>query len=224
MPGDLSRIERELLGRSGDTYAVDRLAQLAGSIDAAQYYSERMLNARRCADKSEYIRLAIEICTIDGMTLEFGVHTGGTINHIASMVSGPVYGFDTFFTGIPEAWQDIAPAGYFSLKELPQVRENVSLVVGLFEDTLPSFVDNHKGPIRLLHVDCDLYSSTRTIFRGIGHKIIPGTVIMFDEYFNYPGWRLHEYRAFQEFIAWSGLRYEYLSVVPTHQQVAIVIR
>jgi hypothetical protein len=25
-------------------------------------------------------------------------------------------------------------------------------------------------------------------------------VIVFDEYFNYPGWRAHEYKAFQEFI------------------------
>jgi hypothetical protein len=46
---------------------------------------------------------------------------------------------------------------------------------------------------------------------------------VFDEYLNYPGWRDHEFRAFQEFVAETGRQYEYLSVVPSHQQVAVIV-
>jgi hypothetical protein len=55
------------------------------------------------------------------------------------------------------------------------------------------------------------------------NRIRNGTVILFDEYFNYPGWELHEFKAFQEFIAHTGLSYRYIGVVPSHQQVAVKI-
>ena len=29
---------------------------------------------------------------------------------------------------------------------------------------------------------------------------MPGTIILFDEYFNYPNWEQHEFKAFQEFV------------------------
>jgi Macrocin-O-methyltransferase (TylF) len=81
----------------------------------------------------------------------------------------------------------------------------------------------HPGPVSLLNVDCDLYSSTRTILRYLGHKIVPGTIILFDEYLNYPGWWQHEFKAFQEYIAWSGQTYEYISIIGVHQQAGVRI-
>ena len=219
----LSLVEREVLGRSEDAYSVERLSQLAASVDSAQYFAANMFRCTRSATKGDYLRKSIEACSVEGLALEFGVHKGGTINFIASQIKQTIFGFDVFFTGLPEDWQGMARAGHFRVAELPDVRPNVELVVGLFEDTLPTFVDTHPGPIRILHVDCDLYSSAKTIFKFAGHKIAKGTVIMFDEYFNYPGWRLHEFRAFQEFIEWAGLRYEYLCSVTSHQQVSVVI-
>jgi hypothetical protein len=46
---------------------------------------------------------------------------------------------------------------------------------------------------------------------------------VFDEYFNYPGWQQHEFKAWQEFVAASGLSYEYLGLVRNNQQVAVRI-
>ena len=45
----------------------------------------------------------------------------------------------------------------------------------------------HSGPIQLLHVDGDLYSSARTVLTKLNDRIVPGTVIIFDEIAN---WRL----------------------------------
>ena len=50
-----------------------------------------------------------------------------------------------------------------------------------------------------------------------------GTVIVFDEYFNFPGWQEDEFRAWQEFAAHNHIQYEYLGFVSRHQQVAIRI-
>jgi len=35
-------------------------------------------------------------------------------------------------------------------------------------------------------------------------------VLQFDEYFNYPGWEHHEYKAFQELVEERKLGYKYL--------------
>lgn len=220
----LKLFERDLLGKTTDSHMLERIATLASGLSSAEYYSLHMPRVKKFHHRNELLTDAVRRMTVEGMILEFGVHKAGTINHVAGQVNQRVYGFDVFYTGLPEEWRPgTAPKGAFALKELPEVRDNVELVVGLFEDTLPGFVDTHPGPVALLHVDCDLYSSTRTIFRYLGHKIVKGTVIVFDEYFNYPGWQNHEHKAFAEFIAWSRLKYEYVSVVTQHQQVGVVI-
>jgi Macrocin-O-methyltransferase (TylF) len=86
---------------------------------------------------------------------------------------------------------------------------------------LPRWLRDHPGPVAFIHVDCDLYSSTKIILTQLAERLAPGTVIVFDEYFNYPNWEQHEYRAFQEFVGDHGARYRYLGFA--RQQVAIRI-
>jgi hypothetical protein len=49
----------------------------------------------------------------------------------------------------------------------------------------------------------------------------PGCVIVFDEYFNYPGWAEHEYKAFSEYVQRTGRVFEYVAYVRTSSQVAV---
>ena len=77
------------------------------------------------------------------------------------------------------------------------------------------------GPVAFLHVDCDVYSSTVDVLRGLAERFQPGTVIVFDEYFNYPGWERHEFKAWQEFISERRVEYAYLGYA--RQQVALRI-
>ena len=138
-----------------------------------------------------------------GLHLEFGVYKGNSINHFAELAPDVTwYGFDSF-EGLPEAWTLGAKAGAFSIGgRLPPVRGNVRLTKGFFEQTLPGFVAQHRGEtIALLHVDCDLYSSTVTILTNVADMIVPGTVIVFDELINYHGWEDGEFKAFTEFVA-----------------------
>ena len=181
-----------------------------------------MLAAGSCDNDLELLSRAIEIAAPDGLFLEFGVASGRTISHISSIRSGDIYGFDSF-QGLPEDWRTGYPRGAFA-GAAPEVPQNVHLLTGLFSHTLPDFLGETPGAVSFVHVDCDLYSSTKVILDTLVGRIVPGTVIVFDEYFNYPGWRQHEFRAFQEFVASHDISYNYTFFVPSHQQVCVVIR
>jgi hypothetical protein len=136
----------------------------------------------------------------NGLILEFGVFSGRTINQIASAKSrDTIHGFDTF-TGLPEDWRPGFPQGKFSTQgKLPDVRKNVVLHTGLFEETLVPFLESHdKTPVALAHLDADLYSATIFVLRTLGPRIQPGTILVFDELINYKGWEQGEFKAFVE--------------------------
>ena len=130
-----------------------------------------------------------------------------------------VAGFDSF-AGLPEAWRTGFPVGEFAQTEIPTV-EGAEIVVGLFEDELPGFLARNEEQIAFLHVDCDLYSSTKTVFDLLGDRLAPDAILLFDEFFNYPGWRSHEYRAWTEFTARTGRTFEYLGYTGNNEQVAV---
>ena len=144
---------------------------------------------------------------------------------IRILPTSKIYGFDSF-EGLPEDWSGTTGRkGTFSLEgKLPAIADNVELVVGWFNRTLPSFLDTHEfKQISLLHIDCDIYSSAQTVFAMLHEKIASGTIIVFDEYFNYPLWERHEYRAFQDFVDFRQVKYEYIGLVPSKEQVAVRI-
>jgi hypothetical protein len=154
-----------------------------------------------------------------GLYLEFGVYKGATINLIASLTESAVHGFDSF-DGLPEYWREDFDKGAFKVSALPVVSPNVVLHKGWFSETLPPFLANCTEAVSFLHVDCDLYSSTKTIFSALAGRLVPGTIIVFDEYFNYPGWKEGEYKAFMEFVS-SDRRFEYLAYNSLAAQVAV---
>lgn len=138
-----------------------------------------------------------------GLVVEFGVHKGHSLTILADRFPDlTVHGFDSF-EGLPEAWTGSREdAGAFDVggnpPELPV--SNVEFHVGWFDRTVPEFADATSEPFRFVHLDADLYSSTRTVFEGLSDRFVPGTVMVFDEYFGYHGWRQHEHRAFTEFL------------------------
>lgn len=217
-------VEHAVFRKRTDVPDVLRMAEIEASWRSGQYYQAQMLTAKNFDDDLSHLTGALEHVTLDGLYLEFGVASGRTINHMASLRPGESFhGFDVF-SGLPEAWRTGFDQGAFARENLPVVIENVELITGLFEDTLVPFLESHAGDLAFLHVDCDLYGGTVTILDACKDRIKAGTVIVFDEYFNYPGWEQHEYLAWQQFCAEHDVEYEYLSMVSSHQQVAVVVR
>ncbi|MBW4631526.1 MAG: TylF/MycF family methyltransferase [Iphinoe sp. HA4291-MV1] len=193
----------------------------------AKYVEENMMSAVSFSDLFSLLQFAISQAKTDGLFMEFGVAGGNTINFIAKNVQKTVHGFDSF-EGLPEFWVDNLGGrwekGSFNMGgKPPSVRENVQLHSGWFEKSLPEFIVSHQEDIAFMHVDCDLYSSTKTIFDILGERIKSGSIIAFNEYFNYPYWKENEFKAFQEFVLKKNLNYEYVGYNKVGWEVVVRI-
>lgn len=156
----------------------------------------------------------------EGEILEFGVFRGVTINCLGyALPDRKIIGFDSF-EGLPEDWdmggKKTKKEAFDRGGEMPEVPDNVTLVKGFFDKTLPEYKKN-LGKIGFLHCDADLYSSTKTVLTELNDLIVPGTIIRFDELscwrhvFNeaspknisrvkYTTWEEHEWKALLEWL------------------------
>ncbi|WP_375000295.1 class I SAM-dependent methyltransferase [Aeromicrobium sp. CTD01-1L150] len=196
-------------------------ADRAAVESSAEYVGAHFLHAKALPSPHETLRHAVEAAPTGGLALEFGVASGRTVRIVAEMREEVVYGFDVF-SGLPEAWRPGFPEGMFSVEELPEI-DGVELVVGLFEDTLPGFLQEHPGQVDLLHVDCDLYNATVTVLEAVGPRLRPGSIVVFDEYFNHQNWESGEFQAWAEHVERTGLTYEYIAYSRANEQVAVRI-
>jgi hypothetical protein len=194
---------------------------LGASVD---YIDQHMASALGFDTQKELLDYALAEVKLSGQYLECGVFTGGTIRHIARRMRGAtIHGFDSF-DGLPEPWAGFTLGSRaFSVQgRLPRVPANVVLHKGWFGDTIPAWCGAVAGPVAFLHIDCDLYSSTVDILSGLAERLQVGTVIVFDEYFNYPGWEQHEFKAWREFTTTRQIQYDYLGYA--RQQAVVRIR
>jgi hypothetical protein len=178
--------------------------------------------------------LVDEVNEVPGEIVECGVGRGGSLAAFVYAVSAlksskAVYGFDSF-AGFPSAsvedlgsrvretgkvsgWKDTSPELISSIFEFDRQdaasllnNHDVTLriIPGFFEETLGS---NLPAKIALLHVDCDLYDSTKTVLDRCLPKMSPGGIIIFDEYHDdrWPGCR----RAADEVCGSRGLEVVY---------------
>lgn len=202
---------------------LSRVLQRMASQSTAEYVHQYMRHVDSVTSPFDLLSLLDDADLSDGkLVCEFGVYTGSTINYMAACTEHTIYGFDSF-EGLPERWRDGIGAGSFKQTTFPDVAPNVTLIKGWFHESLPPFLEEHDGDIAFLHIDCDIYSSAKTILDLLKERINPGCIIVFNEYFNYPGWEEGEYKAFQEFIAETGKNYDYISYNRIHEQVAVKI-
>ncbi|BCM26063.1 tetratricopeptide repeat protein [Methyloradius palustris] len=165
-------------------------------------------------------KYAMKHASTQGLVLEFGVRFGNSIHMLADLVDQQVHGFDSF-EGLPDEWHHEPKGSYTTKGVIPEVPENVHLHVGWFDKTLPEFLAEHTEPVRLVNVDCDIYSSTKTVLNLLAPRMQVGTVIIFDEYIGNAHWREDEFKAFQEAVAVYGWKYEYLCFSFFTKQVAV---
>lgn len=135
------------------------------------------------------LQYGLKHATVEGFNLEFGVHRGLTLNYLADLDSNREwYGFDTF-EGVNEPWvfgdndYNIDMKNFDLKGNIPSMRSNVTLVQGLFQDTLEDFIQEtlKDSPISFLHLDADIYSATKYVLDKVNQNIVPGTIIRFDE-------------------------------------------
>ena len=146
--------------------------------------------------------------------LEFGVFEGKSIRKIRNLLDDTykVFGFDSFI-GLPENWENtICDKGSFDLQGAVPIIDGVQFFSGWFEDSIPHYLKEAE-PIALLHIDCDLYSSTMTVLEMLRPYIVKDTIIVFDEWLyttlDNKKSNIHEQRAFIEWVKKYDIRYEF---------------
>lgn len=158
--------------------------------------------------------------------LEFGVFEGESLNYWVQHVTqsdAAFYGFDSF-EGLPEDWTPDKPKGTFATKGQPPpiTDSRVNFIIGLFTQTLPSFLKNYSNThkTKIVHMDADLYSSTLFVLVQLLPTFKKGDIIIFDE-FAYPV--LSEYKAFQDFQEIAPFNFESIAATNNFHQIAIKI-
>lgn len=160
------------------------------------------------ADLPDFLSYAINKANISDQLLfmELGVFTGNTFMMIRSQLPENIilYGFDTF-QGLPEDWISddnsiIYSKGTFAIDYVPEETINTKFIVGKVEETLDSFILKNTNKISFIHFDMDLYNPTYYSLEKFYSQFITGTVLIFDDFFNLPGWENHSFRALIDFL------------------------
>jgi len=155
--------------------------------------------------------------------LEFGVFSGTTINFFSSnLKSKSFYGFDSF-EGLKEDWSGtIYNKGFFNLNgKIPKLNSNVIPVKGWVQNTLPLFLDENRPKIKFVHMDLDTYESTLFVLKKIKPFLEPNAIILFDQLYNFSGWKSGEYKALSE--SFKDEEYQFLAFASIGRQAVIKV-
>jgi O-methyltransferase len=156
--------------------------------------------------------------------LEFGVDGGHSLRWWLQHNTNPAsrfFGFDTF-EGLPEKWGTFEKGAMaYTIESLQITDRRVALYKGLFQESLPPFLEEYRGVNRrLIHLDADLFSSTLFTLTQLFRFLKPGDIILFDE-FAVPQ---HEFLAFKLFTESFYLKYEVIGAANNYLFVAIKIK
>lgn len=146
-----------------------------------------------------------------GHVVECGVFKGASLVRFAafrellgSTYSKRIIGFDTFGTfpqtlygpdvAVRERFVQAAGEESIGVEQLEEVLErqgtnrNVELVAGDITVTVPEYVEAHPElRISLLNLDTDIYEPARVILEHLYPRIVPGGLLVLDDYGTFPG-------------------------------------
>jgi O-methyltransferase len=170
----------------------------------------------------ELSRTDPDAARISGDFYEFGVFRGGTFLAASQTLDDlgladvAMYGFDSF-EGLPAPdGVDATDARFFEGQfscSLAEVQRNLArhgmdlsratLIKGFYSESLTE--DLHRAhpfkPVAVALLDCDYYSSTMEALNWLDRYLVPGSILLFDDWFSYGDTGdLGQQRAFAEWL------------------------
>jgi hypothetical protein len=175
-------------------------------IDLEPIYVGKKTSADYTTSIQKHLLESAKHITINGHWCEFGVREGRSLKWLIDEYPQQViHAFDSW-QGLPEDWNHGTGNVADMSCDTPTVPGHIQLHKGWFKDTLPVWKQKHKGPIAFLHMDADIYSSTKEVLTALNEQIVTGTVITFDEFCNFrlsgkmSKWQEHEFLALIEWL------------------------
>ena len=174
---------------------------------------------------------AVTLGSGPGTVAQFGVDAGLSLRMLsACRPRQQVMGFDAWHLkgpGLPDRWTgnfDHSRSFTWTQEAYTEMAlsmpDNVRLVPGLFEQQQIRDVMG-TSPASVIHIDCDTGPATSTVLEAIRPNLVVGTMIVFDEYANYPGWREHEHGAWTRFAGQNSVQAQYWGIC--HMDVSVRI-
>ena len=175
------------------------------------------------------------VATLPGAIIECGVFKGASLSRFAMLrtligtaEAREIVGFDTFerfpetefADDIPARAAFIAAAGedcvsvddLFSLLETRGLDAGVRLIPGDITKTVPTFVEQNPAlRVALLNIDTDIYEPAVTALQYLYERVVPGGVVILDDYGVFPG----ETLAAEEFLKNRNLQIQRFPWAPT---------
>jgi hypothetical protein len=167
-----------------------------------------------------YLKVAGSDGVLPQVYFEFGCHSARTFSAAVNagkylgMSDLKLYAFDSF-EGLPKT--NVNEDGYFKSgmfctsktefkKSLYQKTgvwiDDQYIVEGFYSESLTSEVQARMPKVGIVHIDVDLYSSTAEVLRFIKPLLVQGTLLMFDDWYCFPGGiSKGERLALEEFLA-----------------------
>lgn len=160
----------------------------------------------RIAKFAAHLELFKRTVELPGAIVECGVFKGASLARFATfrqlfggVHSKPIIAFDVFGPFPESTYSDdadarstfVAEAGSESISvsdmervlQHKQIRDNIELVAGDLTRTLPDFVRrNPELRVCLLNLDTDLYAPARVILDELWPRVVPGGVVLLDDY------------------------------------------
>lgn len=93
------------------------------------------------------------------------------------------------------------------MASLDYPQDKIHIIKGWFKDTFPIHVDSIDG-IAVLHVDCDFYEPVKLSLDTFYDKVVPGGVIILDDYGHWDGAK----KAVDEFLSERDLNVKLLPI------------
>ncbi len=154
-------------------------------INLEPIYVGKKTSADYTSSIQKHLLESVKHVTVDGHWCEFGVREGRSLKWLINQYpSQVIHAFDSW-QGLPEEWDHGTGKVDDMSCDPPVVPDHIQLYKGWFKDTVPQWQRNNEGPIAFLHLDADIYSSTKEVLTMLNQQIVPGTVITFDEICNF---------------------------------------
>ncbi len=204
---------------------IDIIQNLLGLVILNRKYSSKLKECKTFDSREKLWNFSANYLDANNKSisfLEFGVHTGYSINYFSKLIknrNSNLYGFDSF-EGLPESWRNfinIYPAEHFDVGgKIPSTNDpRIAFIKGWFNETFPRFLKLNEEKLSksehiLIHLDADLYSSTLYVLSSIA-QISNDFYCIFDEL---PG---EESRALYDFTTSFGFKIDFLGFSgPSH--------
>ena len=187
-------------------------------------FIQKILNREdiSCYYQNDLYKTALSKCeNIEGLYLEFGLFVGNTAKQISEFIpkNKYLYGFESF-GGMENDTTPEALKGINQLcGELPKYPENIKVIVGRIENSLPQFLRWHNENITFLNIDV-AYNSVKygLITLGEDKRLKAGTIIVLCHAIKELNEKIYDnnFKSFLSFVERFNVQYEYIGFGDVH--------